>query len=147
MLTKDGADSRQYTGTSVIADPLSVPVWMNTYAETRKPLADPLAPSHTQWASFNPLDGNVFSAPENVSYTRMQQTLPQTGALGNTDSLFEPAGTPSTLRSPSDNGLMSRTFSPTGVLLNSAISNNAGYDMSMLFPRNLGVMCVCSFEP
>jgi hypothetical protein len=58
----------------------------------------------------------------------MLQSQVNSCQFGQQELMLEPAGTPSTLRSPSDNGLQllsSRAFSPTGAIIHSAIAHNS----------------------
>lgn len=111
--------------TPAFADPLSVPVWQNTYGEARKQLPDPAACFPPLMSSHHASDS--FSSP---------QTLAATGSIlhpqlnqHQQDTSFEPAATPSTLRSPSENGLLlsNRAFSPTGAIINSALATSHWY--------------------
>ena len=110
------------------ADPLSVPVWQNTYGEARKPLLDPLA-SFAPNSSVHHASASFFSPQPHGQHSSMQPAQPR---HIHHDSTLEPAVTPSTLRSPSDNGLLAsnRAFSPTGAIIHSALANTNGYAIS-----------------
>lgn len=102
-----------------------MPVWQNTYGEARKPLPDPLA-SFAPISSVHHASGSFLSPQPHGQHSSIQPAQPR---HIHHDSTFEPAGTPSTLRSPSDNGLLAsnRAFSPTGAIIHSALANTNAY--------------------
>lgn len=120
----------------VFADPLSVPVWQNAYADTKPQQVDPLAPISSHSSSLKHVNSSFLSPHSISAHSPMHQ--PSCHA-GPGEPSFDPDATPSTLKSPPDTDFMllsSRAFSPTGAIINSTLTSNSRYDMCTCVPPN-----------